>query len=136
MANKKLQKRAGAFQTISEVATHLNVEQHVLRFWETKFKQIKPMKRGGGRRYYRPEDVAVLERIHGLLYNEGYTIKGAQNVLKGSTRNKIAAASNTNEQTSLSKQNIQAGLNDQQLALLSSTLSALKNMREVLGEAA
>ena len=71
-----------AFRTISEVTEFLNVPQHVLRFWESKFTQIKPMKRGGGRRYYRPEDLLVLERIRDLLYTDGYTIKGVQNILK------------------------------------------------------
>ncbi len=71
-----------AFRTISEVSTELEVPQHVLRFWETKFSQLRPLKRGGGRRYYRPEDVALLRRIHGLLYGEGYTIKGVQRVLR------------------------------------------------------
>ncbi|HBR68405.1 MAG TPA: MerR family transcriptional regulator, partial [Rhodospirillaceae bacterium] len=75
-------KSAGAFRTISEVAESLNVPQHVLRFWETKFTQVKPLKRGGGRRYYRPEDVALLEKIHHLLYTEGYTIKGVQKLLR------------------------------------------------------
>ena len=71
-----------AFRTISEVATDLDVPQHVLRFWETKFSQIKPLKRGGGRRYYRPEDVELLRRIRALLYQDGYTIKGVQKVLR------------------------------------------------------
>lgn len=75
-------KAPGAFRTISEVADELDVQQHVLRFWETKFTQVKPLKRGGGRRYYRPEDVALLKRIHTLLYTEGYTIKGVQKLLK------------------------------------------------------
>lgn len=75
-------KAAGAFRTISEVADELDVQQHVLRFWETKFSQIKPLKRGGGRRYYRPEDLALLKKIHTLLYTEGYTIKGVQKLLK------------------------------------------------------
>jgi DNA-binding transcriptional MerR regulator len=71
-----------AFRTISEVAAELDVPQHVLRFWETKFTQIKPLKRGGGRRYYRPDDVDLLRRIRSLLYSEGYTIKGVQKVLR------------------------------------------------------
>jgi DNA-binding transcriptional MerR regulator len=71
-----------AFRTISEVAAHLNVPAHVLRFWETKFTQVKPVKRGGGRRYYRPEDVTLLEGIRDLLYAEGMTIKGVQKILR------------------------------------------------------
>ncbi|MCB1552037.1 MAG: MerR family transcriptional regulator [Alphaproteobacteria bacterium] len=80
-----------AFRTISEVAEELGVQQHVLRFWETKFTQIKPMKRGGGRRYYRPEDVAMVKKIHSLLYVEGYTIKGVQKLLKGASKSQILA---------------------------------------------
>jgi len=75
-------KSAAAFRTISEVAGELDVPPHVLRFWETKFSQVKPLKRGGGRRYYRPEDVALLRRIRELLYGEGYTIKGVQRLLR------------------------------------------------------
>jgi DNA-binding transcriptional MerR regulator len=71
-----------AFKTISEVAEELDLPQHVLRFWETRFKQIKPLKRGGGRRYYRPDDVMLLKGIRHLLYAEGYTIKGVQRILK------------------------------------------------------
>ena len=71
-------KSEAAFRTISEVADELDVPQHVLRFWETKFPQVRPLKRGGGRRYYRPEDVALLRKIQRLLYSEGYTIKGVQ----------------------------------------------------------
>ena len=74
-------KAAGAFQTISEVSSALDLPAHVLRFWETKFIQLKPMKRSGGRRYYRPEDIEVLQSIKALLYQEGFTIKGAQKAL-------------------------------------------------------
>jgi DNA-binding transcriptional MerR regulator len=82
VARVRPRKSAEAFRTISEVADELNVPQHVLRFWETKFPRIKPLKRGGGRRYYRPEDVALLRRIANLLYIQGYTIKGVQRLLK------------------------------------------------------
>ena len=75
-------KSPDAFRTISEVAEDLDIPQHVLRFWETRFSQIKPLKRGGGRRYYRPDDVALLRGIRRLLYGEGYTIKGLQRILK------------------------------------------------------
>jgi len=75
-------KSASAFRTISEVAEDLDVPSHVLRFWETKFSQIRPLKRGGGRRYYRPEDVELLRRIRQLLYRDGYTIKGVQRLLR------------------------------------------------------
>lgn len=77
-------KSASAFRTISEVSVDLEVPQHVLRFWETKFPQIKPLKRGGGRRYYRPDDVELLRRIQSLLYQDGYTIKGVQKLLRES----------------------------------------------------
>lgn len=75
-------KSAAAFRTISEVASELAVPQHVLRFWESKFSQIRPLKRGGGRRYYRPEDVTLLRRIRQCLYEDGYTIKGVQRLLR------------------------------------------------------
>lgn len=81
-ATRIASKSAAAFRTISEVSEHLEVPQHVLRFWETKFAQVRPLKRGGGRRYYRPEDVALLRRIRDLLYTEGYTIKGVQRLLR------------------------------------------------------
>src|SRR5260221_11640316 len=77
-----LDKAPDAFRTISEVADDLDIPQHVLRFWETRFVQIKPMKRSGGRRYYRPDDVDLLRGIRRLLYGEGYTIRGVQRILK------------------------------------------------------
>lgn len=77
-----MDKSPDAFRTISEVAEDLDVPQHVLRFWETRFPQIRPLKRGGGRRYYRPDDVLLIQGIRRLLYGEGYTIKGVQRILK------------------------------------------------------
>lgn len=77
-----MEKAPEAFRTISEVADELEVPKHVLRFWEAKFAQLKPMKRGGGRRYYRPEDVELLRGIRFLLYNDGYTIRGVQKILR------------------------------------------------------
>ena len=77
-----MSKAADAFRTISEVADELGVPKHVLRFWEARFPQIRPMKRGGGRRYYRPEDMALLQGIRRLLHAEGYTIKGVQKILR------------------------------------------------------
>ncbi|MBI4276126.1 MAG: MerR family transcriptional regulator [Rhizobiales bacterium] len=77
-----MDKAPDAFRTISEVADDLHVPQHVLRFWESRFTQIKPMKRAGGRRYYRPDDVDLLRGIHHLLYGEGYTIRGVQRILR------------------------------------------------------
>jgi DNA-binding transcriptional MerR regulator len=81
-APRRAEKSATAFRTISEVADDLEVPQHVLRFWETKFPQIRPMKRGGGRRYYRPEDIDLLRAIRDLLYEQGYTIKGVQKLMR------------------------------------------------------
>jgi DNA-binding transcriptional MerR regulator len=81
-ARARARKAPTAFRTISEVAEDLHIPQHVLRFWETKFPQLKPLKRGGGRRYYRPEDIALLRRISDLLYTQGYTIKGVQRLLR------------------------------------------------------
>jgi len=75
-----------AFRTISEVSDELEVPQHVLRFWETRFAQVRPMKRAGGRRYYRPEDVDLLRRIRDMLYRQGLTIRGVQQVLKAERR--------------------------------------------------
>ena len=81
-AGRSGRKSAAAFRTISEVSQDLDVPQHVLRFWESKFPPVRPLKRGGGRRYYRPEDVDLLRRIRNLLYTEGYTIKGVQRLLR------------------------------------------------------
>lgn len=143
MDAKAGKKASGAFRTISEVADELDVQQHVLRFWETKFSQVKPLKRGGGRRYYRPEDVALLKHIHYLLYTEGYTIKGVQKLLKGQGKNQIAAqqaASEMPEEAVASKvqpanapaQEQQArviDLSDRQRAALEDTLAELKALR-------
>ena len=81
-ARGRPKKAPNAFRTISEVADELHIPQHVLRFWETKFPQVKPLKRGGGRRYYRPDDIALLRRVSDLLYIQGYTIKGVQRLLR------------------------------------------------------
>lgn len=86
-----MEKGPEAFRTISEVAEELGVPQHVLRFWETRFPQIKPIKRGGGRRYYRPNDVDLLTGIKRLLYGEGYTIRGVQRILREQGGRKVAA---------------------------------------------
>ena len=86
-----------AFRTISEVSKDLALPQHVLRFWETKFVQIKPIKRGGGRRYYRPEDVRLLKGIKSLLYNDGYTIRGVQKVIKENGTKKLLKSNDENK---------------------------------------
>jgi DNA-binding transcriptional MerR regulator len=89
--SRRLAKSSTAFRTISEVASELDVPQHVLRFWETRFAQIRPLKRGGGRRYYRPEDVSLLKEIRELLYSEGYTIKGVQKLMRdGALRQRLS----------------------------------------------
>ncbi|WP_319517463.1 MerR family transcriptional regulator [uncultured Martelella sp.] len=86
-----MDKSPEAFRTISEVAEELELPQHVLRFWETRFTQVKPMKRGGGRRYYRPEDIELLKGIRHLLYDHGYTIKGVQKLLKSNGNRFVTA---------------------------------------------
>ena len=93
-----------AFRTISEVSKDLSLPQHVLRFWETKFVQIKPIKRGGGRRYYRPEDIELLKGIKYLLYNDGYTIRGVQKVIKENGAKKIISKSTQNNDFTLDKE--------------------------------
>tara|TARA_Y100000816_G_C25994473_1_gene519492 strand:- start:43 stop:471 length:429 start_codon:yes stop_codon:yes gene_type:complete len=99
-------KSPDAFRTISEVSKDLSLPQHVLRFWETKFTQIKPIKRGGGRRYYRPEDVKLLRGIKSLLYNDGYTIRGVQKVIKeNGTKNIITKKTYNKTFTSIENSN-------------------------------
>lgn len=89
-----IEKSPDAFRTISEVAEDLDLPQHVLRFWETRFNQIKPMKRGGGRRYYRPQDVELIKGIRYMLYDQGYTIKGVQKLLKENGNQFVVALGN------------------------------------------
>ena len=90
-----MEKSPDAFRTISEAAEELDLPQHVLRFWETRFSTIKPLKRGGGRRYYRPEDVLLLKGIRHLLYDQGFTIKGVQKILKDHGPRYVAAVGNS-----------------------------------------
>jgi len=140
--SKTVKKSKDAFRTISEVADLLDVQQHVLRFWETKFSQVKPLKRGGGRRYYRPEDVALLQRIHHLLYTEGYTIKGVQKLLKGQGKAQIIAEAqnqNVNQQQAEASepfpQNAQPSkMTDKQRQVLEVMLAELKAMRAMIGD--
>lgn len=153
----KPQKSASAFRTISEVAEDLNVPQHVLRFWETRFFQVRPLKRGGGRRYYRPEDVALIKKIHHLLYVEGYTIKGVQKLLKGVSKMDLLkeqgvavpgpvqtanqyenAAANQDgpDQVVLDSLVSRAGLSDAQRAALETALQELQEMKALLKAAA
>jgi len=145
----KIRKADGAFRTISEVADELDVPQHVLRFWETKFNQVKPLKRGGGRRYYRPEDVSLLKHIHNLLYTEGYTIKGVQKLLKGQGKNQIAAQVAAEEaETNVPAPEAKAAapaqpqapkvynLSDRQRGALEDMLAELKDLRALFPEEA
>ena len=140
--SKKSKKAASAFKTISEVAELLNVQQHVLRFWETKFSQVRPLKRGGGRRYYRPEDVELLQSIHHLLYTEGYTIKGVQRLLKEQGKNKVVQSNKpaTTAQTSIPKPSpAQTGASDtssilsqKNRAMLEDALADLRAMKAMM----
>ena len=146
MAAKMTKKSATAFRTISEVAEELEVQQHVLRFWETKFTQVKPLKRGGGRRYYRPEDVALLKKIHHLLYTEGYTIKGVQKLMKGQGKQQLIAedvaeeksvaneSAVKNRQVSSQKtvSTTEEGMSGKQRAILQAMLGDLKELRDMI----
>ncbi len=137
-------KSASAFRTISEVADGLGVKQHVLRFWETKFSQLKPLKRGGGRRYYRPEDIDLLKAIHRLLYTEGYTIKGVQKLLREAGKKQIVtvfsedgavggspfdASESTGDEP---KQTGASSLTPEQRASLEAVLAELKDLRGMI----
>ena len=131
-----------AFRTISEVSKDLSLPQHVLRFWETKFAQIKPIKRGGGRRYYRPEDVKLLQGIKSLLYNDGYTIRGVQKVIKENgtrqlldinQKNKTFSENEINNNDSSDQKNInQYILSDTKRKKLSNVLNDLVQLRKKL----
>ena len=126
-------KSPGAFRTISEVSNDLEVPPHVLRFWETKFPQIKPLKRGGGRRYYRPEDVALLRQIRQLLYNDGYTIKGVQRLLKeGALKNtaQLGVATAIEPDKQKQPQNSTTGLREKDA--LRSIVDELQSLRKIL----
>ncbi len=126
--NKTLSRRRGksaeAFRTISEAATELDLPQHVLRFWETKFSHIRPLKRGGGRRYYRPEDLLLLRRIRDLLYDDGYTIRGVQKLLR---RNDGKTPGNDDD-----SQREGIVLDRRQQAELADVLGELEELRDLL----
>ncbi len=117
-------KSAEAFRTISEAAGELELPQHVLRFWETKFPHIRPLKRGGGRRYYRPEDLLLLRRIRDLLYDDGYTIKGVQKLLR---RNDGKTPGNDDD-----SQREGIVLDKRQRAELADVLGELEELRDLL----
>ena len=126
-------KSPGAFRTISEVSSDLEVPPHVLRFWETKFPQIKPLKRGGGRRYYRPEDVSLLRQIRQLLYNDGYTIKGVQRLLKeGALKNTVQSGVVTANEPNEQKQPQNTTASSQEKDALRSIVDELKVLRKLL----
>ena len=128
-AERGAKKSLNAFRTISEVAAGLDLPQHVLRFWESKFSQIKPMKRGGGRRYYRPEDIEVLRRIRTLLYEDGYTIKGAQKLFKqgGVT---AASSSYSTDATAMGAQS--SRIDEDKLDKMLGVLEDLRDIRDLI----
>ncbi len=143
-------KSKNAFRTISEVAVELDVPQHVLRFWETKFNQVRPMKRGGNRRYYRPEDIELLSAIRHFLYTDGYTIKGVQKLIKdkgvrafidgwneekltpSSTPQRAAAAGHVSATAAGNEQPAAVGSQDK--ALLKAVIEELKALRKLLNK--
>jgi len=140
-------KSPSAFRTISEVASDLSVPQHVLRFWESKFLQIRPLKRGGGRRYYRPEDIQLIGSIKDLLYNQGFTIRGVQKLLKENSRfpsarsmvpdpqvpaSMAAASGLAAPATQTHSKATPQGLSPEKLRDLQSVLGELKALRELL----
>ena len=112
MPNDKLKKSPDAFRTISEVAEDLDLPAHVLRFWETKFSQVHPLKRGGGRRYYRPEDVQLLSHIRSLLYDEGYTIKGVQKLMREGNLKKSDLAPSPSDMASFEANSLKSEIQD------------------------
>ena len=128
-ARRGAKKSANAFRTISEVASELDLPQHVLRFWESKFSQIKPMKRGGGRRYYRPEDLEVLRRIRTLLYENGYTIKGVQKLSK---EGGIIPTSDSGSTNSSAQETRSSYAGDDKLDKMRGVLEDLKDIRNLI----
>ena len=128
-AGRRTGKSPSAFRTISEVAAELELPQHVLRFWESKFSQIKPMKRGGGRRYYRPEDLDLLRSIRTLLYEDGYTIKGVQKLLKdGGVTNKQDPAASDQPTNSAET----SGIDTEKLGQMRDVLKELQEIRSLI----
>ena len=126
-------KSASAFRTISEVAKELDLPQHVLRFWESKFSQIKPLKRGGGRRFYRPEDVDQLREIRALLYEDGYTIKGVQKLLRDrQKRSTKAEPSTTGTDQNGTAHRAPPAFTTEKHRLLAEVLIELEELRDVL----
>lgn len=124
-------KSKAAFRTIAEVADELGVATHVLRFWETKFPQIKPMKRSGGRRYYRPDDVKLVSIIKDYLYGKRYTIEGVQKVFKEKGLKNLLGEEIQKDFFEVPEE----PLNEQTQEFLNSLQQQLKNMRQELSEA-
>ncbi len=123
-----------AFRTISEVSKDLSLPQHVLRFWETKFTQIKPIKRGGGRRYYRPEDVMLLRGIKSLLYNDGYTIRGVQKVIKENGIRQLLSLDIQNKYFTENQKNINDPLSNNKLNHSTLNETKRKKLMNVLND--
>jgi len=142
-APDRAEKRPGAFRTITEVAEELSVPQHVLRFWESRFAQIRPIKRAGGRRYYRPEDIDLLKGVRQLLHGQGYTIRGAQRILKGHGIRFVQAvgrgeaqagnpASHDREVHDPAGEGERAALSDADRAALEAVLADLRDARDLM----
>ncbi|MEL0090921.1 MAG: MerR family transcriptional regulator [Rhodospirillales bacterium] len=148
-ATRRGQKSASAYRTISEVSEEIDVPAHVLRFWESKFPSVEPLKRGGGRRYYRPEDVEALRRIRALLYRDGFTIRGVQQLLKNHGGKPPAGVAASNDARPVPKPSASAlsepapevgqrqldfGLSSRQIDRLRTVLADLKAMRSDLAK--
>ena len=128
--NLSTNKSSEAFRTIREVAEIIDVPQHVLRFWESKFRQVNPLKRGGGRRYYRPDDVILIKRIKKLLYDDGYTIKGVQKLLNESkNKNDLLVKKSSIKTVSDTKiSNTESGVDKEKLKEVLQELQELKRL--------
>jgi len=127
------EKSSGAFLTISEVASKLDLPQHSLRFWESKFPDVQPMKRGGGRRYYRPEDVLLLRRIRDLLYTEGYTVRGVQKLLRKNGAKALATGGDAGDGAASTTEATLAKLDAHKRAEVQAILTELEKIRDLLG---
>jgi DNA-binding transcriptional MerR regulator len=124
-----VEKGPDAFRTISEVADDLDLPQHVLRFWETRFAQIRPMKRGGGRRYYRPDDIDLLRGIRHLLYDEGYTINGVQRILRERGVRQVQAVGRAVVSVAAQPELVHGGGNGQRAGGLAGVFDYLPSLR-------
>ena len=129
-------KSGAAFRTISEVAEELDVAQHVLRFWETRFHHLRPLKRGGGRRYYRPEDIRLLRRIKQLLYTDGYTIKGVQRLIRQDGLAALQAERAPQERTEAAREEVAGAPPVADRPTLERAIEALESCRRLLAPGA